>query len=285
LVSEVLAHVIPFRVYRLVGSALLAPLDAVRSLTRKSASITPPLRKSFIYGDHYQVIGEEFLNHFVELGGLKPDDTVLDVGCGIGRMALPLTGYLSSKGQYWGFDIVDDGIEWCNQNISPRCPNFHFAKADVRNPVYNPDGGRAAHRYRFPYETGHFDFVFATSVFTHMLPGGVANYLSEISRVLRPGGRCLCTFFILGQQAMERVDLSASRHQFRHEGPGYVSVSKHEPEKAVAYDEPSLRATYDDCGLEIVEPVHYGAWSGRTGCRSGQDIIVAVNVRDAVQAI
>jgi cyclopropane fatty-acyl-phospholipid synthase-like methyltransferase len=41
--------------------------------------------------------GKEFLRYFVDLAGLKPDQAVLDVGCGKGRMAVSLTHYLSRR--------------------------------------------------------------------------------------------------------------------------------------------------------------------------------------------
>ena len=48
-----------------------------------------------IGGGNLKEIGKRFLQHFIELGKLKPNDIVLDVGCGIGRMAFPLTKYLN----------------------------------------------------------------------------------------------------------------------------------------------------------------------------------------------
>ena len=43
----------------------------------------------------FKAIGNEFLGYLVDLSALQPGDAVLDVGCGSGRMALPLTGYLN----------------------------------------------------------------------------------------------------------------------------------------------------------------------------------------------
>src|SRR3546814_13028266 len=54
----------------------------------------------------FRAIGAEFLRHFVELGGLTPEDDVLDIGCGFGRMALPLARYLPPPSRSVGFDIV-----------------------------------------------------------------------------------------------------------------------------------------------------------------------------------
>lgn len=36
----------------------------------------------------------------IEIGGLKPHDRVLDIGCGIGHVAIRLTNYLKDNGSY-----------------------------------------------------------------------------------------------------------------------------------------------------------------------------------------
>ena len=50
-------------------------------------------------------LGEGHVAQLRELAGLRPGDRVFDVGCGVGRTAIPLTSYLSSDGAYEGFDI------------------------------------------------------------------------------------------------------------------------------------------------------------------------------------
>jgi Methylase involved in ubiquinone/menaquinone biosynthesis len=78
----------------------------------------PPPENVFVGDGDYRAIGAEFLGHFVRLGGLKPSDRVLDIGCGIGRMAVPLTQYLDSDAVYEGIDPVGEGIAWCTKTIS-----------------------------------------------------------------------------------------------------------------------------------------------------------------------
>ena len=111
------------------------------------------------------------------------------MGCGIGRMALPLTGYLSKEAEYVGFDIVPKGIEWCTKNISSKFPNYHFELLDIFNKYYNPNGKLPGSSFAFPYADNYFDFVYATSLFTHLMPEDAVNYLKEAHRVLKPGGR------------------------------------------------------------------------------------------------
>ena len=212
---------------------------------------------------------------FIELGSLKPNETVLDVGCGIGRMAAPLTKYLDKNGSYEGFDIVNVGIDWCKREISRRYPYFHFQLVDVFNKNYNPDGKYRAAEYRFPYKNESFDFLFLTSVFTHMLPQDIENYISEIARVLRKEGRCLITFFFLNKETLKHIETKKSTLDLKFVPDDYRTVDKDTPEAAIAYAEQFIRGLYGKYGLNIKEPSYYGSWSGRNDFLSYQDIIVA----------
>src|SRR3954471_21980999 len=101
--------------------------------------LIPPDSLNFVGGGSFKAVGEEFKGHFVKLGGLRPEHRVLDIGCGIGRMAIPLTQYLSAKGSYEGFDPVKLGIDWCQEKITPLYPNFRFQTVDVFNSFYKQD--------------------------------------------------------------------------------------------------------------------------------------------------
>jgi SAM-dependent methyltransferase len=224
----------------------------------------------------FERMGNEFFRYFVELGDLKPHERVLDVGCAVGRMAVPLTGYLSETGGYEGFDVVPKGVRWCEENITPRYPNFRFRLADIFNGRYNPKGKYRPEEYTFPYEDESFDFVFLTSVFTHMLPKEVKNYASEISRVLKPGGRCLITYFLLNEESLGLIEKGASDWEFHHSrGKWCRVVDPEQPERAVAYDERFVHRLYRRNGLSATGPVAYGSWCGREEFLGYQDIIVA----------
>jgi len=247
----------------------------IRPLARLGwLSMVPPLKRDFVGGVDFVAHGKQFLGYFIELCHLSRDAKVLDVGCGIGRMAIPLTQYLSPKGQYKGFDIVPLGIAWCQERINPRFPNFCFKLADIRNAAYNPAGKYMPTEFHFPYEENAFDFVFLTSVFTHMLPQDVEHYLSEIARVLKPHGQCFITYFLLNEESTALIASGASTLDFCHEMPGCLTINKDCPEYAVAYDEQLIRTYYNKYRLTIQEPVRYGSWPGRIQHYAYQDIIV-----------
>ena len=133
--------------------------------------------------------------------GAGPTSRFLDVGCGSGRMARHFVDYVEPPGRYVGLDVVKPFIEWCETHISAASPVFEFYHQDVYNGLYNPEGRHKASEYRFPFEDESFDVVFLASVFTHMLPEDIENYLREIRRLLKPEGTCFSTWLLLGHDA------------------------------------------------------------------------------------
>lgn len=241
----------------------------------RSTELRPPRRLDFVGPQDYSSTGREFLSHLVEVGGLRPDQDVLDIGCGIGRMAIPLAGFLDSGSRYQGFDVVPEGIQWCQRNISARWPNFQFRLADVNNPRYNPRGRQLSEEFSFPYPDQSFDFAFATSVFTHLQLPAIQRYLEETARVLRPGGRLFATFFLLTEGVREQLRTGESEQSFYHEGAGSLSISKVTPESGIAFDKDLVMTMIRSAGLHAAPP-EQGFWPGsEENRRSYQDIVVA----------
>lgn len=244
----------------------------------------PPWWLRDVGGADFEATGQEFLRLFIQLGSLQPDERILEIGCGSGRMALPLTGYVSPEGSYVGMDITGESIIWCQRNITRRYPNFQFLHSDLYNKRYNPNGCYLASDYTFPFEDESFDFIFLTSVFTHMLPEDVENYLREIPRLLRCEGRSLITFFLLNETQRGLASQGRSDIDFKYGTGPYRMRSEAVPESAIAYDEAFLRRLAADCGLEIREPVRYGTWSGRDDGLSYQDIVLVRRSRNEPQS-
>ena len=251
-------------------------LDFVDFVLGRSDDLTPPRRMvARIGGGGFTAGGQDFLPYFIHYGGLQPDDSILEIGSGAGRMAVALSGYLNAQGRYDGLDIMPDAVAWCREHITAQFKNFRFQLADIYNLKYNPAGRFQASEYRFPYEDSSFDFVILASVFTHMLPPDMRQYLSEISRVLKTGRTCMITYFLLNAESLELVEAGASTQDFRFELDGCRVRNKEVPERAVAYQEEDIRGLYGKLHLEIVKPIRYGSWCGRPEYLSYQDIVVA----------
>lgn len=116
---------------------------------------------------------------------------VLDFGCGCGRTLRAFR----ERPAYWrlfGADIDQRAIDWCraNQdafdNEQSQVTGDRPADASLKfyiSPEMPP----------LPFANGLFDLVWAISVFTHLDERRQAVWLSELRRVVRPGGMLLAT--------------------------------------------------------------------------------------------
>ena len=235
----------------------------------------PSPERIFVGDGGFLPVGVEFLTWFVRAGDLMPNERVLDLGCGIGRMALPLTQYLQD-GSYDGVDVSAEGIAWCTETIASRYERFRFHRLDLAHPIYNPGGAASTSAVRLPFDDGAFDFVFACSVLTHLDADEIRAYAHEIRRVMAPGARCLVTSFMLNRPARE--GLLAGRGVLPFDGAASdpeIYADPANPTAAVAFDEDYLLAMFLAAGLKRRHPAIYGRWSGRsTPGESFQDISV-----------
>ncbi len=251
-------------------------IDQLEIITGQRDANTPPTRLHFVGGGDFKKQGAAFLVRFKELGKLQPTDQVLDIGSGVGRMAVPLTSYLSSAGRYEGIEIVKDGVDWCNKHIASKQSNFHFSHLNLYNKRYNPEGTLLASALTFPFPDETFDFIFLTSVFTHMFEQDVAHYISEIYRMLKPNGRVYLTIFLLNSTSRSLITTSRSSIDFKPFTDSAMVESHEAPENAIAFDEPVIMAMLAQKGFALEGPIHYGYWSGRADFYDYQDTIIAI---------
>ena len=196
-------------------------------------------------------------------------------------MALDLTGsqslpeYLGESGKYVGGDIHKSSIKWCQRKISPKHSNCSFFHMDIKNRDYNPKGRYVAENYVFPFEDNSFDVILLKSVFTHMLPSAIENYLREISRLLSDRGRCLATFYLISCYNEEQDKLAEGNYKlhFRYGDENVRFISEDWPELAVGYEEEFIMNLFIKNGLVLNEPIKRGTWARRDGL-SFQDMVI-----------
>jgi SAM-dependent methyltransferase len=210
--------------------------------------------------DHAR-IGSELFELLRDRCDLQRSSSVLDIGCGCGRVATPLANFLTN-GVYHGVDIVRPMISWCRNNITARYPNFHFHHADLANTLYRTRGQKAS-EYVFPFDNETFDVIFATSVFTHLIPTSAHQYAREISRLLKPkDGRALVTFYLTNETVQARQETLALKFAFQRDG--YSAGYADNPEACLAYEESAARRMLEDASLTI-EHLSLGKWSQNPG--------------------
>jgi SAM-dependent methyltransferase len=200
--------------------------------------------------------GNDQVGFLTELCGLTPNHRVLDIGCGVGRLAVQLTRTLGPRGGYEGFDVAPYMIAWCDRHITTAHPNFRFTHADVRTSTNaSHDTSVDASDYVFPYDDSSFDLAYAGSLFTHLTAAAATNYLDQIARVLKPGGVFVSTWNMYNSSSEKVLPTRSLTETWPHERDQYRLKDAEHPESNVAFDELWVRPHYGEAGLEIVEPV------------------------------
>jgi SAM-dependent methyltransferase len=160
----------------------------------------------------WDYLGKLQLDFLVEKG-LKPEDYVLDVGCGPLRAGVHFIGYLE-PGHYAGIDKRGDTLERARDVELPR-----YGLAD-KNPNLLVNGA-----FEFSKLGMTFDYAIAQSVFTHLPVNTIVRCLVEMAKVLKPGGRFYATIYenpngktFLGEiQQSERVVSYPDRDKYHYD--------------------------------------------------------------------
>jgi SAM-dependent methyltransferase len=218
-------------------------------------------------------VGLEFLDYFVDFGNLLADDVVLDLGCGTGRMAIPLQRFLAGNGRYIGVDVDAQLIDWCKENIQAQDRRFEFVHLPARNNLYNPDGRVETTEVALPILESSISFAFATSVLTHLRAAHAAHYLRELGRVLRPNGRLLITAFLMDAASLDAVQTSTADLVFRALDSEMWTTDVALPEKAVGFRRETLNRWAAAGGLAPATQLR-GTWAAGRDGYSYQDILV-----------
>jgi SAM-dependent methyltransferase len=129
------------------------------------------------------------------LGELAPSERVLDLGCGGGRFAAAAS---DAGTDVVGVDIAERALERARL-VAPR--------ADLR--LLAPDGS-------LPLGHGEVDLVWCSEVLEHV--PDTAALLTEVRRVLRPGGRLLLTVPDHGR--LKRTLLALLRYEAHYDPLG-----------------------------------------------------------------
>ena len=165
------------------------------------------------------------------------DSTIVDIGCGCGRWAHHLRDcrFTSERfsGKYIGIDIDEEMLNWCRKNFDSE--RFAFYRSNHESRAYK-GVENSKEQYALPLSDESADFVFSTSLFTHLLEPELVNYTQESYRVLKPG-HCMAMYCF----SMDHPPSTyGNRHTFRFRiGNAHVE-SRAVPEAAVAYEDKFL---------------------------------------------
>jgi SAM-dependent methyltransferase len=223
-------------------------------------------------GDFWQ-IGNEIVGLTMATARLNPADRVLDVGCGLGRVALPLSRFLDQRGSYDGFDTSREYIEWCQRALPLDSERFRFQHCSIRSSHYNEHGGMAAEDFTFPWPQSSFSLIIAASLFTHLSAAATTNYLHEIARTLQTKGRLFASFFVLDERSRQLAERGTTDPRFTARFEEGMIGDAANPDAAVAFNGEWLATALAAAGL-VFDAFYPGRWR-HLAVVSHQDILIA----------
>lgn len=213
----------------------------------------------------------------------KENNRILDIGCGTGLLAIASEPFLGDQGKYTGIDVMQPDIDFCRGHYpAGRYEFIHFA---VANPTYAPEQDRS--KSPWPVESGSIDLLTALSVWTHLSEEDALFYFREISRVLKPDGRAMVTFFLLDRTYRESLGRRSEQEGRFHmtsqnlwifDQPTYGSDAWYHlawipvPEDAIGVTEQGIDRLCAHAGLQVMER-HQGNWKEVPGVFF-QDVLI-----------
>jgi len=168
-----------------------------------------------------RVVGS-YRNDFVRSGDVIADDlerilaphgvnlrsfhSILDFGCGCGRILTAVARRLTAGQRLFGCDIDPEAIDWCRANYAQL--------ADV---------SLCPHVPRTFYRDRQFAFVFGISVLTHLPEAMQFDWLRELERITAPGA-----YIILSVHGRNHLDSfpPAARQEVEQRGFCYADLGK-----------------------------------------------------------
>jgi SAM-dependent methyltransferase len=222
--------------------------------------------------EHFKTNGAWTFAEMARRGRLHANSRVIDLGSGCGRLAIPFTR-LITEGDYYGTDVFEEGIAWCQAHIGRRYPRFKFFLQDVPDSYYFGGEVKAAADLNFRFaDTNSIDFIFAISVFTHLVEADAQTYLQEIARTLQPDGVAYLTCFIIDRTFPAYVRRTGLHTAVKEVSSGYYQAYTGQDFFA-AYEYGRWKSLVENAGLEIggFDP---GTWAEKRGARQYQDTFI-----------
>ena len=64
------------------------PKDIICRLFLKTDNLVPPKGMTFVGSGNFALIGDKFFKHILDTTNINSNEKILDIGCGIGRIAI-----------------------------------------------------------------------------------------------------------------------------------------------------------------------------------------------------
>lgn len=154
----------------------------------------------------------KFLNYCNESGLEK---SVLD--CGAGGNCPPLALFSSYGYKTYGIDISDSQIELAKAFSKEHNVELNISKGDIKNLLFEDES---------------ISYIYSYNTIFHMKKEDIAKAISEIKRVLKPGGICFVNFLSINDEEYGNGEKVGEGEFLQTEGDGKVIHAYYNIEEA-----------------------------------------------------
>ncbi len=124
-----------------------------------------------------------FRKEVLDLARVAPGESVLDVACGTGNLAIAAKERVGPTGTVYGVDASAEMIARATRKAARKGATVVFSHGIAQ---------------QLPFPDARMDLVLSTRAFHHLPTTGRAECIRDMHRVLRTGGRMLVVDFIKG---------------------------------------------------------------------------------------
>lgn len=177
----------------------------------KASSIRGALAPWRYEASHNRWIGgraRAFREFTADLIAVAPGESVLDLGCGPGELALALARRVGPNGRVAGIDLSKALIAGARRKAKRAGLAIDYRVASVE---------------QLPFADGSVDVVVSSLVMHHLAPEVLARAVREIRRVLKPGGRV----FVIDFQSLAQAGTGHSSAHSHGERSGHPPAAPH----------------------------------------------------------
>lgn len=216
-----------------------------------------------IYSKEFTTQGKSLFNVCDTLLSINREDTILDLGCGTGR----ILNYLTKRCKAIGLEINERfaSIAKINNNV-------------IFKPIYNIEYNRESqincHVGYTELDDQSVDKVIGIALLNHQTIQDTKTIIKETLRITKKNGLILFTIFLINKYTLSRIDSQELAFKFKECDIDCWTTNIDRPCLNSAFSESIIRKTIMQNNGMIVDPIFYGQWNGTKNGLTGHDIIL-----------